>query len=121
MSDLPKLPPPLPELDFEVTETMRQALVSAYRAMLTDMQRAIGRVLDQAAQAPVQKSESPGFIEGALAPQKARRDKIERVLRRLGTPASHFKQGGDLFNVSDEQLRDMAKQALAARRRESLR
>lgn len=115
MADLPKLPPPPPELDFPAMETMRQTMVTAYRAMLTDMQAAMAKVLD-AAPGQVRKSVSGGYTEGWAAPQAERRDKIVKVLRRLGTPASHFAEGGDLYNVSDNELRQLAKQALAARR-----
>lgn len=115
MADLPKLPPPPPELDFPAMEAVRQQMVAAYKIMLGHMQVALDEVLD-AAPGKVRKSEPQGYIEGALAPQAARRAKIVRVLRKLGTPASHFAEGGDLYNVSDLELRDMAKQALADRR-----
>lgn len=114
MAELPKLPPPPPELDFPAMETMRQQMVAAYGIMLNHMQEAMARVLDDAP-GKVRKSE-PGYTAGVDEPQAEHRAALTKVLRRLGTPAAHFERGGDLYNVSDAELRILAKEALAARR-----
>lgn len=111
MSDpVPELPPPLPELDFPAMEASRKDLVAAYRRMQERMQRAMARAMD-GYRKDVAKAEAPGFIQGALGPQERRRDRLERVLVRLGTPRAHFDEDGALAHTSDDELRDMAKQA----------
>lgn len=115
MDTLPGLPSPFPQLDFPATEQLRQAIVREYRAMLEDLQQAIGDMLETVVE-PVVKSQT-GYAEHALGKQNRRRDAIISILTRLGVPQADFADGGRYANTSDEALRDQAKQRLADVRR----
>lgn len=115
MATPPQLPAPFPELDFPVTEGMRQQMVRAYRAMLQDLEGAIDKVLAAQPDAPVAKSEA-GFMGAVQAKQEVRRLRVMRVLRQLGVPKSAFAEGGAYANTSDDALREEAKRLLQERR-----
>lgn len=115
---LPELPPPLPELDFPAMEASRKDMVRAYGRMLERMQRAMARAME-GYRKDVTKAEAPGFIQGALEPQETRRDELKRILVNLGEDPSSFDEGGEFQNTSDDELRDLAKRAIQAGRKQA--
>lgn len=113
---LPKLPPEPAALDLPAMEDVRQEMVTAYRAAMVKMNAAIAKLLD-ATPTQVRKAEpAPGFAAGLQENRDEERGRLVAVLKKLGVPGSAFAAGGAYATTSDLDLRELAKQKIAARR-----
>lgn len=106
-----KLPPKEPALKHQALRDVADQMHARYQTMLDQMLGEIGRALDD--HATGLSKAGPDYTEGIIQLEQASYDRAKDQLALFGYQASDFEEGGKLYGLSTNDLRELLKQLQA--------